>query len=106
MENSIVNQLKKINFKRDKKNPIILERDLSNLQTFAKNQLKDMLTNGSSFTTSMLKVKSALIERSIEISQMKDKYVSYSVKDNYTTYLQNIITAHLDVSVDISNSTE
>jgi hypothetical protein len=98
MKTILISQLKKINFKRNKKDPTIVDNDISNLNNIANSQLQELISSGESETTSMLEVKSALTERAIELSQMKDKYTSYSAKDTYSAFLDNLITIHLNVS--------
>ena len=101
MQQSIIEQLKKISFKRDKKDPTISNNDLSHLNSVVNENITELINNECSRLTSELEVKNALTARAVQISQMKDKYKSYSAKDTYSQFLTNLIEAHLNIAKNI-----
>jgi len=94
--------LKKISFKRNKKDPTIEEADISRLKLAVSSEIDSLVLSGLSKMTSVLEAKTALVSRATEISQMKDSYKSYSKKDNYVQFLDNLIQLHLSVSEEIN----
>ena len=94
MLDAITNELKKIIFSRNKKNPTITDRDKNTLNKLINSKISQLVNDGTSNESASFLLKSALNLRISQLFEIKKDYKSYSRKDTYTSFLDNLITVH------------
>lgn len=97
MFEAINTELKKIIFSRNKKNPTISERDKAALNDFINNKMFSLLNSGMSSESATILLESAISFRIFQLSEIKNNYKSYSKKDTYTSFIDNLINIHNSV---------
>lgn len=97
-------ELKKIIFSRNKKNPTISERDKAALNEFIDSKLFKLLDSGMSSESAIVLLESAINFRIFQLSEIKSNYKSYSKKDTYTSFIDNLIQIHNTVINDIKTT--
>lgn len=90
-KNDVLVKIKKIPFKRDKRNPDLDINHVNLLKTTLNDCFNSCIANGLSFDESKMVVTSALSSRSIELVKLRDSYTVVTKKDTFYQFITNII---------------